>query len=203
MATKAEIVKLWAVLCATYPQYSKDLQPDTLELTVSVYQELLADIPIATLQASAKQHIASSKWFPTVAELRQGATSISTTQHVTALEAWGEVKAAMLAWNRYSNGGDPAWPTFSNPLIANMVRNLGGMIALQDSENEVADRARFVEGYNVLLRRAEDDKMLLPGTRELRQQIAAGNGAPQLTDGNGARRVGDVLAGLLPRSAKA
>ena len=62
--TKPEAIKLIAVLRAAYPNQ------DITEETVELYAAMLADLDFSIAQESLQRHIATSRFFPTVAELR-------------------------------------------------------------------------------------------------------------------------------------
>lgn len=179
MATKGEVLRVWAMLCAAYPTFARDSAPDALQQTLHVYQQILADVPADVLEATALQHIASSKFFPTVAELRTIAVTLAAPQFPTPMEAWGEVVRARGRWCRYDSNGNPPSPEYSHAIIARIVRDMGGMIYLQDSENETADRARFLEAYQTLVRREQEDAMLLPVVRDLAARLTAGRNGGQ------------------------
>lgn len=210
MASKAEVLKVWAGLSAVYPTFARDTDPATLQQTLHIYQELLSDIPYEILAAAAKQHIGSCKWFPTIAELRQAAVGITTAAlpERTGTEAWGIVSDTFTDGRYYQFDDHAVTPEFDDPLITATVRAMGGYWHLYGSirdahGNPAADRARFIECYDALKRRQREETLLLPGTVALRQQIAARQSeAPQLTDGTAPRAVGDVLRGMLPASTR-
>ncbi len=64
----------------------------------------------------------------------------------------------------YSNGGDFGTPVWSHPLVERVVKQLGWR-NLRMSEDQTADRARFVQAYEQLLARATTEEMLLPEVR--------------------------------------
>lgn len=192
MATEAEIVKVWTVLINCYPYFGKDKSAGDLKLTLGIYERLLADIPADVLEAAAMQHIASAKFFPTVAELRDLAAALVLPPPMAALEAWGELRQkAIVEWNRYTDNGHMPWPTFSDPLIGHILAVMGGPQTLQDSTFEAADRARFLELYEELAQRRRQEAMLLPQARELHARLAGGQ-PPAASDSRLAALVGRV-----------
>ena len=76
---------------------------------------------------------------------------------------------------RYGNtllGGSV--PEFSSPVIAKVVRSLGWN-ELCSSENEIADRARFLQAFETEARRAHQDLQFLPETHQFVQSLGPGN----------------------------
>ncbi len=64
------------VLDAAYPRKDQTLTPELLR----VYRVSLADIPGDHLELAALRHIAASKFFPTVAELREAVAATLTRE---------------------------------------------------------------------------------------------------------------------------
>ena len=166
MATLEEIHRVWALLCASYPGWARDLPRGTLDHTLRVYERLLRDVSGEVLEEAALQHVAASRFFPTVAELREGALSAGGEALPSAIEAWGEVKRELSRCGRYGK------PRFQNAIAARIVALLG-WVSLCDSGNEAADRARFLESYEELSRRARDEARRLPEARRLRERPGA------------------------------
>jgi len=152
MATKNTVGKVLVMLAAAYPRQSVPKE------TNSVYAELLHDIDDALLITAAKQHAASSKWFPSVAELRGVALEIQARANglPTAAEAWGEVMTQVRARGYYGS------PVFSHRLIGQAVDGLGGWKGLCASDNQVADRAHFLRIYESLFKHDRDTAAMLP-----------------------------------------
>lgn len=161
MASKQAIAQILIILAAAYPRF------DAPKDTSRVYAELLADIPNELLIAGAKHHATTSKWFPSVAELRAAAFDIQAKAQGTpnAEEAWGEVM------HQVRNVGSWGRPQFSTPLVGMAVDGLSGWATLCASTNVVADRAHFLRIYDGLLQRHREDAAMLPEVRELVKKL--------------------------------
>lgn len=61
----AETSRILAMLIGAYPTVS--VGPET----VAIYERLLADLDHASVQRAVVEHIATNRWFPTIAELRE------------------------------------------------------------------------------------------------------------------------------------
>lgn len=161
------ITEVLAVLVSAYPNVK--LAP----ATVSVYERILSEIPVEALEAATLQHIASSRFFPTVAELREAALELAAPsfQHLTPEEAWGVVRLAFGKFGQYRT------PKFDDPLILKAVNQLG-WVELCQSDNQVADRAHFMKIYQSLLEREQEDARLVAPARQLRDQTRSNLLAP-------------------------
>jgi hypothetical protein len=152
------------------------------EQTVVVYLRMLQDIPADELQTVVDQCIAQQKFIPTVAEIRDMHRTLTVSlNRPTAAEAWGEVRRAIM------RVGHIRVPEFDDPLVAEAVKHMGWR-ELCVSENQVADRARFLQTYEQLSDRREQGDKLLPPAR----QLAERNGMKRLT------AVGELLPELQP-----
>ena len=150
------------LLKSAYPR--QEFAPET----VHVYTLALSDINTKLLQTGVLKHISTSKWFPTVAEIRAAVAEVvlQTANQPTALEAWGMVMREMRLvghWRR------PDLP----PAILQAVQDTGGWRQLCMSENIAADRARFVEAYNSQQQRLVQRLQQLPAVTAVEEELAA------------------------------
>ena len=167
MATSNDIQAVWRILSANYVTHAKNLTPAQLEEQLQVWYAILGDIDPELLRAAALQHMAGSKWFPTVAELREIAAALLVERPATAMEAWGTVVETFsdLRFYRYAEGYHE-FPTFENPITQRVVTAMG-WTRLKESEDYTADRARFLQAYDTLVTRAHEDALILPQVRAI------------------------------------
>ncbi len=130
MTTK-EFKLLISILKAAYT--SPNFLPD--EYTIKVYYIALKDLPYETLNYAIQYHIATNKFPPTIAELRE----LCSPRIPDWSEAWHEVKRAIAKYG--ANREKEALESMS-PMTKTIVQRLGFReICL--SENTIADRANF------------------------------------------------------------
>ena len=165
-----ELTKLVTVLAAFYPSI------EVKDATIKAYVLRLQDLPLAHVATAIEQCSTESKFFPSLAEIRDKALELMHPQSMTALEAWGEVKEQMSRTGFYRS------PTFSDPNITRAVECLGWK-TLCSSENEPADRAHFARVYESLVQREAADRRLLPAARQLRELLEQASDQKQLIDG--------------------
>lgn len=145
--------------------------------TTKVFMATLADIDDDLLKASVAQWIAVSKWFPSVADLRQTAVSlINRVDDVPdSYTAWKQIKRAV------SSGGDV------HPMALKAIDALGGIkeFGLSHVDDESSWRARFISAYETYQRRQAEDTMMLPavaGYIEKRKELNGRSVAGMITD---------------------
>lgn len=151
--------KVILFLIALYPNFK--VTPET----IAAYRLMLADIPPEKLQTAAMHACSRSKFFPTVAELRDAAFDLVEAGNgaITASEAWGRVYRAV------GKFGYPS-PGKAKEALTEMewesVMAIGGWHYLCCiSDNITADRARFLEAYEAKAKRQKGADRMLPAVR--------------------------------------
>lgn len=103
---------------------------------VKIYAERLNDIPEAGIRAAVEQCIATCRFFPTIAELREAYDAMTTPALPDALEAWAEVGIAV-------QGRGHVW---TNPLARRIAMNIGFQ-AIASSTKPGVERSQFIQAY--------------------------------------------------------
>lgn len=138
-----------------------------------IYELALADIDPGLLKAAVLACIATHKWFPLPAEIRQQAADLvqRSTGQMSAYEAWGELVKSLR--RGYSIHRQPPL----DELTRQALDGIGGWRWFCNSDNPAADRSRFVQAYEQLQQRQTNDIMLLPGVVDYVKQLTAPNEA--------------------------
>lgn len=181
-----EFAQVWGVLALAYPNWARERDAAALKETLRLYWQLLSDIPMEQLKQAALRHIAASRFFPTVAELRESTATLLQAPAQTALEAWGEVTGAMSDARYYVYADHCNVPEFANPITNRLVASMGWR-NLCNSDNVIADRARFTAAYDTLVQRQQSEAalpdMLQAGAAAQPQQLTGAERVKQLTGG--------------------
>ena len=156
MAEKKVIAEVVAVISAAYPHF------EPTEHTVEVYWQSLKHYPSDLLRMATLQSVSEPgrKFAPTIGEIVGEILKINQVVNSlpSSYQAWQEVLQQFIETGSY---GDPEW---SHPLVESTVKTLGWR-NLCMSENQVADRARFIQAYEQLEQRAINDALMLPEVR--------------------------------------
>ena len=132
--------KLLADLRRAFPR-----QDVTVE-TIVVYQRELADVPAAVLEVAVRTVIRASRWFPTVAELREVAA-----EHMLKLpgeaEALAQIEARMV-WARQPESTRGAPPL--HPLAQEALDRVGGFHTFRVAEDATVIRGQYGRLYREL-----------------------------------------------------
>lgn len=124
-----------------------------------VYQEVLADIPGALLQKAVLILLKTSKFPPTIAEIREKAEEIRDMalgkDAPNAERAWSDVIAAI---SRY---GANRKPKFSDPICAAAVSCMGWMnLCMTPTDSISIIRAQFCKFYKVEAERRKKERQI-------------------------------------------
>lgn len=151
--TRQEAVTLVGMLSAAYPKY------EITRPTIRLYEDFLQDLPFDLARAAVAKHITTSTFFPTVAELREAALSMTDTAPVAA-DAWTEVLNEIARVGMYDK------PNFSHPAIEKTVKAIGWR-NLCMSEQIGVERAHFMRIYGDYRKRETENAKVLPVLQRL------------------------------------
>jgi hypothetical protein len=128
VSTTGELIGL---LCASYPSASIPAE------TVKTYARLLADLDPDELEPVVVGHVATSRFFPSVAELRQ-----AVVERRLALPSREE------AWERASAATADLPIAELTPPERAALDHVGGRYAIRSSEAPSVLRAQFLKAYD-------------------------------------------------------
>lgn len=168
--TKAEAVKLFAVITASYPRDTAFAAADAQ--MAGVWAKMLADVPYEIAENAVTAHVANSPFPPSIAEIRQWTAKAVMIAAMDADQAWGYVLGAIRDHGYY----DPSGAKTSMPakVWETVMRIYPTWEQICMSENGIADRAHFMRMWDARTKR-EVEMTVLP--ESLRPTIASGNQA--------------------------
>ncbi len=120
------------------------------EMTAELYETMLADLDFQACKTAVFRLIRTSKWLPTIAEVRGAVADVQLGPKRSGGEAYGDVLAEI------RRTGYIGVPRFNDPVVSRCVE-LMTWRGLCLGENEAADRARFIELYDSLAERERRD----------------------------------------------
>lgn len=146
--TKTEIRNLIALTTANFPgMQEKDMRP-----TAVLWEKMLADIPYKSAEKAIVKIIATAKYFPTVAEIRETVDKFNPNSLPEPDEAWAEVMQQISSAGCY---GKPRW---SHQAVQDAVRAIGwNNICL--STNIGVERKHFMDIYKAVQGRYKDKQI--------------------------------------------
>lgn len=137
----SEVVRVVELLQGAYPRQ------EIPKSTLSVYVMALADLDVEDCLRAVTRHVQTSKWFPTIAEIRE-LVAEAITELPEPEFAWREVREAL----GRDTAGQPV-PAWSCPEIREAVAVLGWG-TLVNTRNIAIERERWIKTYSRLRRQA-------------------------------------------------
>ncbi len=128
------------------------------------YTRMLMDIPIETLRATIDQATASCKFVPSIAELREIASKLTTTENPPATMAWGEVCSKL---GNVMRGDAAIRQVLGNP-IAQKVADAIGWRRLYFYKDYC--QQLFIQGYNNQVDIQKTYALMPPDVRRFKEQ---------------------------------
>lgn len=151
--TKQEFSKWVMALKTFYPREQLLPNPQAIELW---YQEL-HDIPMNVAEAALRKWVATNKWSPTIAEVREMCVDVKRGDAPDWSDGWAQVQTAIKRFGSYR----PAEAMASlDPITRATVKRLG-FTNLCVSENPMSDRKQFRDTFEIMAKR-EQMRLQLP-----------------------------------------
>ncbi|MEO7736249.1 MAG: hypothetical protein ABIY55_35150, partial [Kofleriaceae bacterium] len=140
-------------------------------------------------RAAVERLVKSSKWIPTIAEIRESAVDVVHGACIPGGQAWGHCLAMI---RRYGSHRYPGIDfAIDDPLLHATIRAFGWLDLCQ-STNPHADRARFIALYDELAKSERKEAAIAPS--------ATSKSLPQRTNTE-PRTMHELVFGLLPTGA--
>ena len=174
--TKQEFA-LFAAALKTYYSKEEKLLPNTAAMRL--WFEQLQDIPYPVANAVLQKWVATQKWSPSIAEIREQAATIQHGEAPTWGEGWEAVRTAI---RRYGIYNQREAVESLNGITREAVRYLG-FRNLCLSENETSDRMRFQQIYETLEKRQKEDAQISEGLRASLRSLMEATALPELEEG--------------------
>lgn len=150
--TKDEFKKLAKGMKAVYSQPTFLPDADALQ----IWYELLKDLDYMIAQAAVQKHMISSKFPPTIAEIREQAASVAHGDRPLWSDGWEQVLKAIRKYGSYN-------PSAALAEMDEITRQTVERLGYRDlciSENIMVDRANFRMIFEQIAERQHEAKKL-------------------------------------------
>lgn len=163
--THEETVKLFGLIIVAYPNFDKFKDEAHIRATVALWDMMFADDERWLVSMAVEKHISTSKWPPSIAEIREIMAQIKQPDIIPADEAWGLVEKLMDVHERLYA---PA-TTFLPRLVGETVDAVGfeylkkmrQMAAQGNISKTGLDRHAFIQSYEARMK-IEKERASLP-----------------------------------------
>ena len=169
--TKGEAAKAVATLVCAYPATKWN------DANATVYEAMLIDLELTDTLDAIQRLARTSKFMPTIAEIRAEVLDVRHGPCRPAEDAWGDVLSEIRRVGSYGV------PSFGDQAVAFVVSRLGWRNLCLEGRNDASDRARFCELYSQTRERCRRERLastqLLGGALPAPiRELVAGIGKP-------------------------
>ena len=140
----------------------------------------LQDIPFPVAEATLRQWVATNKWSPSIADIREGAATVVHGTIKEWGEAWEEVLTAIRRYGLYNQGK----ALDSLDQLTRTAAERTGFRNICLSENIAAERANFRMIYESLMNREKTNQQIALPLQEIVKQIKSDHGILRLCSGS-------------------
>lgn len=153
--TREETTKVLAVLYSEFG--NKPISDVEVNDKINLWATMFKDDDARMVNLAVYKLLATSKWFPKIAEVKAAIAEMHGNQVIDSGEAWGEVTRAI---RKYGYSQEEKAIASMNPLTASAVKYMGWR-NICESEDMMADRAHFLRIYEQLSNK-EKEKLQVP-----------------------------------------
>ncbi len=120
--TKADAARLVAIVVTAYPNYDKFRDENSVKATVNLWAMMFQNDDTALVGLAVQKHVATSKWPPSVAEIRELMLEFKSPDLIPPDRAWLAVSDLLYSAGQFNNGDlKQQLP----PLVARAVESIG------------------------------------------------------------------------------
>ena len=180
--TRKETIQIFGVLVAAYPNYDKFKSDDQIEGMVNVWASLFAEDDAAVVGLAVKKHIMTSKWPPSIAEIRAIMVELTHPDLIPPDRAWEAVADLIATKGQYIS--DSTLSAYLPPLIADAVAAVswhtlyelhrGSYAGNRDGMDRVAFLAQYEPAYQRAVQAASCAESINAEISKLRAGTSAG-----------------------------
>lgn len=188
--TREETIKVIGIITTAYPNFDKFRDEKHIRSMVAIWADMFSEDDAGLVALAVKEHISTSKWPPSIAEIREIMTRIAHPDIIPPDEAWEVVSKYLDVTGEY-NYGDiyKALPR----AIAEAVDSIGyGQLysmhvayARGHAAKAGLDRVAFMQAYEDKAERQRRKAMLPESLRHKIEAVSAGldDGTRSLIEG--------------------
>jgi len=163
---RKEIINLLGIATANFPT----LQQKEMKPTAILWEKSLADMSYDVAEKALIKVLSTSKFFPTIAEIREAAAQITQPRTLDAMEAWGLIVQAIRKYGMYrQKEGLESLPE--------EVRNMANRFTWRElclNENPDTMRAQFRMAWETQSKRTNELKAIPQEIRLMIEDVTKG-----------------------------
>ena len=173
--THEDTVKLISLIVVAYPNFDKFRDESHIRSTVALWDLMFADDDARLVSMAVEKHISTSKWPPSIAELRDIMTTITHPGLIPVDEAWAAVRKLLSVHDRLYQPTEQFLPRIIAEAVDavgyEQLKELSRAAYRGQSAKLGLDRVSFIQAYEPRLQRAKE-QAALPGKLQVKLEKA-------------------------------
>ncbi|MDF1507644.1 replicative helicase loader/inhibitor [Robertmurraya sp. DFI.2.37] len=163
---RKEIINLLGIATANFPNMqNKEMTP-----TAILWEKSLSDLSYEVAEKAVIKVLSTSRFFPTIADIREAAAQITQPRTLDAMEAWGLIGQAIRKYGFYRQ--KEAMESLPED-VREMVKRFTWRELCLSEEPEIL-RAQFRKAWEIQSKRATELKALPIDIRNLIEGVSEG-----------------------------
>jgi len=182
--TKGETIKILTFLASNYESIDKKMSDEEKsKIIIDTWHSCIGDLDYKLVAMSVKKHMLTSKYPPTINDIRESCLKITSNEEKTAMEYWQEAFAMMSAGSAMTVENFQECSELCKKFFGSLARVRDyGMMDRQDVLNNVQPRfIKFAESYK---KQDYERKMLPDSFNELVSKLASNMDLKQIGGNN-------------------
>ena len=102
--TREETIKVIGIITTAYPNFDKFRDEKHIRSMVAIWADMFSEDDAGLVALAVKEHISTSKWPPSIAEIREIMTRIAHPDIIPPDEAWEVVSKYLDTEGEYNHG---------------------------------------------------------------------------------------------------
>lgn len=171
--TRDEVIAILGIMRTAYPRFYANMKKDELLQTVDLWFEMFkGDNPLLVTNA-VKKLITELEFPPTIADVKKSMYSL-TDRSETSIELWNRFLKAASRSCYNSVEEYEKLPDILKKFVGSPMQLKDYAMMDSDTVNSVI-KGQFLKHIEILKQREKEEKMMLPGVRDLINQLALGD----------------------------
>lgn len=167
--TKDEVIAVLKILKTSYPRFYANMTKDEMISTIDLWTEMFEHENPALVAAAVKNLINTFKWPPTIADIKEHMYKLTEQDTDTPIELYNSIKKAI------SNSNYNSFKEFEKlPELCKKFVGTPSQLkewALDPNFNDGVLRGQFLKQFEILKQREKDNKLMLPETKQIVQDL--------------------------------
>lgn len=161
--TKTEFGKIAAAMRTYYP--NQNLLPNVI--AVELWYNQLCDIDYKVITVALNEWVATNKWAPTIADLREAAARLSNEEIPDWNSAYEHSRSIIKKYGYYNyEEGMQQLPEIEKEVVKSI-----GYVEWCKSDNPSVIRAQYRDIYNIVAARKKRENQLSPGLKNALEKL--------------------------------